>query len=81
MNDRSIDRWLKWAAVVGPMVSGLVFGCVGYVGGYQAAKEKLENHTIRIVQLEGWKEKQVEFNQTTVVAIERLKVLAKDLQH
>lgn len=75
---RSIDRWLKWAAVVGPMVSGLIFGGIGYVAGYKQARDAIIQNTQEIVLLKSWKEKQVEFNQQTVISITRLKTLIKD---
>lgn len=73
---RQIDRWLRWAAILGPFL-GFMFGILsGSMIAYQAFK----NQDNRIVSIEGWKEKQDAFNEKTVVAITRLKVIVKDLQ-
>ncbi len=73
---RSIDRWLKWAAIIGP-VTGFIFGnCSGAVIAYQAFK----NDSERIFHLENWKEKQDDFDRTVVSSISRLKALVRDNQ-
>lgn len=77
---RQIDRWLKWMAVLGPMISGIVFGAVGYIGGYQRSVEEIKTHGSRLVLLESWKDRQDAFNLETVKAITRLKALMKEPQ-
>lgn len=76
MNDnghiRQIDRWLKWVAILGPMVSGVVFGSAGFVGGYSRAKEELVTLGHRTTLLEGWKEKQEDFNKVVIQQIATL---------
>lgn len=77
---RSIDRWMKYVAIFGPMVSGIVFGGAGYVVGYTQAKQEIRETAQRVGSLEGWKIKQDEFNLVTVRAITRLKAIVKDTQ-
>lgn len=77
-HNRAIDKWLKYVAIFGPMVSGIVFGAAGYVGGYQHAKEEVVSIGNRTTLLEGWKERQEAFNQQTVASIARLKALMKE---
>lgn len=73
---RQIDRWLKWVAVLGPVVGWLLGVPTGVVVAYQAFKQDHND----IVQLQSWKDKQEEFNLETVKAITRLKALIKDIQ-
>ena len=70
---RAIDRWLKWAAVMGP-VFGFLFGiCAGGIMAYQAFKD--DNH--RILLIEGWREKQEDFNKVIISQIATLQALKK----
>lgn len=73
--ERAIDKWLKWAVVIVPVVTFILGNCSGAVAIYQMFK----NDDHRIALLEGWKEKQVDFNQETVRSIARLKALIKDI--
>lgn len=73
---RAIDRWLKWAAVLGPITTFILGIFSGAMITYQAFKDD----SMRITSLEGWKEKQDDFNRETVKAIARLKALIKDSQ-
>lgn len=77
---RIMDKWLKYVAILGPMVSGVVFGSAGYVVGYQHAREELASQGARIQLIEGWKTQQDAFNLKTVTAITRIKALIKDSQ-
>lgn len=72
---RSIDKWLKWVALLGPFMGFLLGVGSGTIAAYQAFKSDAN----RISQLENWKERQVEFNQETVKAISRMKALIKDI--
>jgi len=77
MNDqRYMDKWLKWAAILGPILGFLFGNCSGALVTYQAFKDE----SMRITNIEGWKEKQDDFNRETVKAISRLKALIKDSQ-
>jgi hypothetical protein len=77
---RAIDKWMKYVAIFGPMVSGIVFGGVGYAKGFYDAKDQITIVGTRITSIENWKERQDEFNIKTVSAIARLKALMKDMQ-
>lgn len=74
--ERYMDKWLKYAAIIGPFL-GFIFGIgSGTIIAYQAYKQ---DHT-DITLLFNWKEKQEDFNQKTVTAISRIKALIKDSQ-
>ena len=61
-HERATDRWLKWMAVLGPIL-GVMFGlCSGSVVTYQAFR----NQGDKITLLESWKEKQEEFNKVVI---------------
>ena len=73
---REIDKWLKWAAVMGP-IFGFIFGlCGGAIGAYQAFKD--DTHRIQLI--EGWKDKQEDFNKATIEAIATLKEVVKHIK-
>lgn len=72
---RNIDAWLKWVALVGPIVTYLLGVASGAVGVFQMFRAD----SARITQLEVWKETQSQFNQETVKAVARLKALLKDV--
>lgn len=75
-HDRATDRWLKWVAVIGPII-GVLFGvCSGAVVTYQAFK----NDGNRISLIEGWKEKQEDFNKVTISAIATLQEVVKHIK-
>ena len=76
---RQIDKWLKWMAVLGPLVSGMTFGAAGYVSGYNQCRTQILANGHRLDLMEGWKDRQEAFNQQTVAAIARLKALMKDI--
>lgn len=74
--ERYMDKWLKWAAILGPFL-GFIFGIAsGTVIAYQAYKQDHAD----IGMLFSWKEKQDDFNQRTVTALARIKALIKDSQ-
>lgn len=75
-DQRYMDQWLKWVAVIGPIISFVMGNCTGAVITYNSMKDQ----QIRISNLEQWKAVQDAFNEKTVVAIARLKVIVKDLQ-
>lgn len=64
---RSIDRWLKYAAVFGPL-AGVILG---------AFIEVILDHD-KVMQLWNWKQRQEDFNFVTVKAIARMEALVKD---
>jgi hypothetical protein len=70
-----MDRWLKWMVFIGPIVTYLL----GVPTGYILAKQEIQSIGARTSLLEGWKDKQIEFNQETVKAIARIKALVKDV--
>ena len=73
---RDIDRWLKWVAIIGP-VFGFVFGmCAGTVTAYQAFKHDSD----RIELIEGWKNKQEDFNKETIRAVSALQEIVKRIR-
>lgn len=73
---RAIDRWLKYAAIIGPFL-GFTFGiCTGAWGTYQAFKDEDR----RVVLIESWKDKQDDFNRNTVDAIARLQEVVKRIK-
>lgn len=75
-HSRQIDKWMKYVAILGPFL-GFIFGVgSGTVIAYQAYK----TDSGRITLLEGFKDKQDEFNLKTVQAISRLKALIKDTE-
>lgn len=68
-----MDSWLKWMAILGP-IFGLVFGvCSGAVITYQAFKADGS----RITLIEGWREKQEEFNKVIIGQIATLNEISK----
>lgn len=73
---RSIDTWLKWAAVAGPIIGFLFGGVSGAAVAYQAFKDD----TRRIGTLESWKDKQDDFDQKIVGAISRLDEVVKRIK-
>ena len=77
---RAIDRWLKYVAIFGPMVSGLVFGGAGYVAGFQNARDQIVVLHKRQDLYDGWKEKQDDFNRNIIVAIAQLQEIVKRIK-
>lgn len=77
---RTTNKWLKYVAIFGPMVSGIVFGATGYVAGFQNAKEQIVTISKRQDLYDGWKEKQDDFNRNTVVAIAQLQEIVKRIK-
>lgn len=73
MNDhvRNMDKWLKWMAFIGPFVAYVL----GLGSGALAAYQTVKGDHAQVVLLSNWKEKQTEFNQTTVAAIARLNAM------
>lgn len=74
---RSMDKWLKWAVILAPMVSGVVFGTAGYIGGYLNARADIQVTANRVALVEGWKDKQEEFNKTIIRQIATLNAIVK----
>lgn len=80
--ERSVDKWLKWSALIGPIIGFILGNCSGAIITYQSIQnDRAQIVTIanRVANIEGWKTSQEEFNRTTIAAIARLKALIKDV--
>lgn len=72
-HERSTDRWLKWAVVVAPLITYILGLASGTVMAYQAFK----NDSTRITLVEGWKDKQEDFNKVVIAQIATLNQVLK----
>lgn len=80
---RAIDKWLRWTAIVGPVIGFFLGNCSGAIITYQAiSNDRFMMAGIIKHQevLDGWKDKQEDFNRNILAAIARLKALVKDMQ-
>lgn len=72
ITERSIDRWLKYAVIIAPTISAVVFGGVGYAKGFSDAKQSISVIAGDVLILKGWKEKQEDFNKVIIAQIATL---------
>lgn len=75
-HERSLDRWLKYAVIIGPLITYVLGIGTGVWGAYQAYKD--DSHRITLV--EGWKEKQEDFNKETIRAISTLQEVVRHIK-
>lgn len=73
--ERAIEKWGKWALLIAPVVTGMITWSFGFASGFQTAKDDIKGVSVKVDMIEGWKEKQEDFNKVIIAQIATLQAI------